>query len=51
MYVFDGWGLFIAFGGIIWIGGIALVWTLVKVAIEEVMEKCKRKIKDLKGEW
>ncbi len=49
--LFDGFIIFVLFGGIMWIGGIIFLWFLVKVAIEEVIEKCKRKIKELKGEW
>ena len=36
---FDGFIVFTLFGGLIWIGGIALVWSQVKEAIENAKDK------------
>ena len=49
--LFDGFIIFVLFGGLIWIGGIILVWSLVKNAIEETKDKCESEIRHLKGKW
>ena len=48
--LFDGFIVFTLFGGLIWIGGIALVWSQVKEAIENAKDKCESEIRQLKGE-
>lgn len=48
--LFDGFIIFVLFGGMMWIGGIVLVWVIVNQVIEGAQGTCRWEIKHLMGE-
>ena len=48
--LFDGFIIFVLFGGMMWIGGIILVWVIVNLVIEGAQGTCRWEIKHLMGE-